>query len=726
MADNVLRLAEAEKERRRRMAQRDVASSGATPVQQQATIGQNINEFIGGVARPLASLADLAMSPVSAAREAITGRPSPAGFSGAVTQSGDFSGNPDNVAGAAGEFVGMALPMALGATALGSTLPRAGKTGYVQTFLDNIAKTATKSPGSFFGSEAISAAGAGALGQAAGNAGSGPGGQLAAEVVGGAAGMLPAALRSGFRSAREGLTASLAPMTNEGGMIRAARQTQQRAGGQESAVAAAQSLEDIPGGVTPAQWIGDERLMAQEARMLADNPEMANIVRADLQEARIAAQESLLDSFGKPRNRQDWERSVLERVTPKGTKITPGLTDTMLDEAYRSFKPLYDEVKGFDIPTSGLSQNASDAVYDASIIASNKERKAVRDWFNNVSSSFDDRVEFDEIPSEALVEMRSKVRDQRRLQQKRGNEERADLLGALESSLTKRLEDNIPPFIKAKLREADSQYRKYKVVENAIYNSGDSALTPQQLSESIRTGGLTTTSSYARGADPVVQELRIAALGGRSTEEVLGDPRRAVLFVRGLDDDAKKAVQADFVNVLYNRAKERATDATDAGISLISGEKLMKDIAENKSVLAALGMPSGEVGRLETVARELMKLEKRPPQSVERLFEDGPASIIELVFTLFGAKSGQRLAGGGLGSSMVLAQYMSNKARGTLSRLTADEATRLMNDAVRDPKLYRAILTKDIVDPNRNREAAQYLESWLLASAADKALAEEE
>jgi len=728
MADNtLLLLAEAEKERRRRLAQRDVASGGnSTPAQKQATLGQNVNEFVAGVARPLAKAVDFAMSPVSAAREAITGRPSPEGLSGMVSEAGAFSGNPQSIPGTAGEYVGMALPMAMGAASLGSVLPRGANIGPVQTFLDNIAKTAFSSPRTYLASEGMGAAGAGAMAGVARQAGAGQGGQFTAELVGSLAGGLPTMVQSGMRGVGQGLTASLAPMTNEGGMIRAARQTQQRAGGQEAAVAASNTLESIPGGVTPAQWIGDERLMAQEARMLADNPEMANIVRADLQGARIAAQESLLDSFGKPRTRQDWERSVLERVAPPGTKITPAMTDEMLDEAYQAFTPLYDKAKGVPVNVSGLDAQIATSSRDPEIIATDAERGAVGGWLGNQFTAIQRRVLNGQAQSDDLIELRSRVRDERRSQTKRGNMERADLLGSAEAVITKSLEEQLPEEAVNIIRAADSQYRKYKVVENAIFSAGDSALTPQQLSDSIRSGGLTTTSSYARGTDPVVQELRIAALGGRSTQEVLGDPRRAQLFVRGLDDESKKAVQADFVGVLYNRAKDRATDATDAGVALISGQRLMQDIAENKNVMSALGMSPGEIGRVETIAREITKLERRAPAAVASLFEDGPASIIELVFTLFGAKSGQRLAGNGLGSSMVLAQYMSNKARGTLSNITADEATRLMNDAVRDPKLYRAILTKDIVDPRRNREAAQYLESWLLASAADKALAEEE
>ena len=90
-----------------------------------------------------------------------------------------------------------------------------------------------------------------------------------------------------------------------------------------------------------------------------------------------------------------------------------------------------------------------------------------------------------------------------------------------------------------------------------------------------------------------------------------------------------------------------------------------------------------------------------------------------------GAKSGQRMAGNGLGSSLVLAQFMSNKARGALASITSNEAERLMKDAVTDPELYKALLTRGTAGRSIMKERAAYLESWLLASAFDKANTEE-
>ena len=708
MADNALLVARAraERERRRRLAQRNEAElDQPTSFMDKAKSAAN---YAGMIANEL-NVGILSILP-SAARNKLQ----ELGVGVPGTEFGKTRG------GAATKYVGMAVPMMAGVPAAGARMATTlGQPGIWRGMIDDITNFAMANPKLYFTSEVAGAAGAGAAGEMAREGGAGTGGQLIAEMLGGmtAGGLTSIGPRS-LRGLRESIQKNIFPMTKEGGMIRAAKQTQQRAGGPETAQAYAKSLAEIPEGVTPAQWIGDERLMAQESRLLQDNPELANRVRSELQEAHLAAQESLKDSFGRPRTRQEWEVSVLERVTPEGTLIEPGMTDDMLGQAYDSFAPLYDQAKGFDVSTSGLTQKISDSVYDPSIIAGDLERDSIRKWFNNVASAFEDQIEFDEIPSDALLQIRSKVRDQRRLQSRRGNAERADLLGAIEGSITKRLEDALPDDITAQLKVTDSQYRKYKIVENSIFNAADANLSPEQLTQAIRMGGLTSQSRYARGVDEATQDLRRLALAGRSTEEVLGDPQRAAMFVRDLSDIEKRAVQADFADVLFNRAKSAA--ATESGIPLLSGEKLLRDLTENMDVMKNLGMTPNDITRLRTIGRELQTVAKKSPQAVKQLFEDGPASVLQLVAAIIGAHSGQKMAGGGLGASLVLAQFMSNRARRFLARITSDQAERLMKDAVTDQKLYQALLTRPTVGVRVARERAAYLESWLLASAFDK------
>ena len=172
--------------------------------------------------------------------------------------------------------------------------------GVIKTMLDDIAKFATNNPKTFLASEGAAAFGSGVAGESIKQAGGGPGAQLAAEVVGGMTlgGLTSMAPRSASL-AKEGFTSNLLPFTKDGGMIRASRQMQARAGGSEQARQLAERLNSIPEGVTPAQWIGDERLMSQEARLLADNPQLDNVVRGELEEARLAAQEALKDASGR-------------------------------------------------------------------------------------------------------------------------------------------------------------------------------------------------------------------------------------------------------------------------------------------------------------------------------------------------------------------------------------------------------------------------------------------
>jgi hypothetical protein len=630
--------------------------------------------------------------------------------------------------GGAAQMIGASLPLMMGIPAIGEAVPSASvkAPGIMKSIFNNITKTALSSPKTYFAAETLAAGGAGALGEMAREEGAGAGAQLGAEFVGSMVGGAPAMAPRGLRAAREGITATLAPFSTEGGMIRASRQMQERAGGAERAATMASQLENKPSGVTPAQWIGDEVLLSQEARLLADNPALAAQVKVELQGARIAAQESLTGAFGRPRLRSEWEKSVLEKVTPEGTIIVPGQSDEMLDQAYKSFAPLYDSAKGHPIKVGALNQSLAQSSRDPEIIATKAERLAVNKWLQNQFSAVSRNIKMGLTDSDSLLELRSRIRDERRIQTKRGNMERADLLGSSEALITQRLEEQLSPDVVETLRAADSQYRKYKVVESALYNSGDANLTPEQLSQSIRMGGMTTQSRYARGVDPATQELRNAAMAGRSTEEVLGDPRRAALFVRGLDYEGKRGVQADFINVLFNRAKQQATDVTAGGLAFASGKKLVRDIAENEAVMRQLGTGQEDITRLKNMTNEIVRLEKKSPAALASLFEDGPATLMQLVATLIGVKQGQALAGGGLGSSLVLAQFMSNRARGILARWTSDEAAKLMRDAVTDPKLYRTLMTKEISSNRAAKEQAQYLESWLLASAMNKTLEEEQ
>jgi len=632
----------------------------------------------------------------------------------------------DTMTGGALNMLGTSAPFALGIPALGSgpAVVSSKPVGMLQTFADDIQRYAMANPKTYLAAEGAAAMGSGAASQAAKNSEIGPTGQLLAEAAGGiTAGGMVATVPRGISAARQAILANILPMTNEGGMIRSSRQMQQRAGGPERAEILNENLSNIPEGVTPAQWIGDERLMSQEARLLADDPRKEALVRQELEDARLAAQEELQNSFGQPRSRQQWELSLIERVAPEGSAITPAATDEMLDQAYRSFDRLYSPAKGYSVPAEGITMTLRAAPNDPSIISTDQERKAVSEWISNQLTKYKDDINSGEISSDDLLDLRSTVRNERRNQVQKGREERADLLGSVESSITSRLENYLPSDIIATLQAADSQYRVYKVVEDSIFRAGDDSLSAKNLSDAIQQGGLASSSRYARGQDATVQELRNIALGGRSTKEVLNNPERASQIVRGLSEPEKASVHADFVNVIFNEAK--SPNATDSGIPFVSGKKLQTLFLENKDVMKNLGMNNFDILRLQNIAKELSIMENKPVKAVSEIFEDGPASLLQLGAAIIGSNSGQRFSSGGIGSGLVLAQYMSNKTRGLLSKITSDQAAKLMNDAIQDPELYSAMLLKKNAPREKLQEGARYVESWLLGSEYNKVKQEE-
>ena len=698
-----LALAMAERERRRREGQVQQPTSAAT---EQPGIGQRIASGINRAGRVAEEVNVGIMGNIPGAVPA-------------MQRAGLFRPNEEAMEGAAGQalrFAGTAAPFAAGIPAMGTAPGRIANSGILRSMVDDISNFARQRPGAYFGTELGSAAAAGAAGEVARQSGTGNAGAVGSEIAGGViGGMAVGGIPSALRSARDTVSSNLLPMTREGGMVRAARQMQTRAGGPERAEELSKLIDTVPDGVTPAQWIGDGRLLAQEARILIDNPDLAPVVRQELQQARMAAQDSLKDSFGKPRTKQEWEMSVLDRVTPTGTTIDRGQTDEMLNQAYESFGPLYDAAKGFPVNGKGLRASVLSAADDDVIIASDGERDSVRRWLSNQLTAIEKR----DVPitTDDLLNARSRIRGERRKQLKSGNIERSDLLNSAEYEVTQRINDALPDSAKQIVREADSQYRKYKIVESAIFNAGDRNLSPDQLAEAVRMGGLTTQSRYSRGQDEAVQEMRDLAMAGRSTEEVLGDPRRAELFVRGLDQEGRRAVQADFIDTLFTRALSKSTDATDSGVPMASGRQLIRDIRDNQEVMKNLGMSEGEVGRSLRIAREISNMEQKAPSAVTQIMEDSPAAVMQLAAAIIGAKQGQSIAGGGLGSGLVLAQFMSNRARRLLSRLTSQEAERLMKDAVTDPELYKTLLTSGTVPRQIARERAAYLESWVMSTA---------
>jgi hypothetical protein len=120
------------------------------------------------------------------------------------------------------------------------------------------------------------------------------------------------------------------------------------------------------------------------------------------------------------------------------------------------------------------------------------------------------------VDSGALLEARSNIRAEIARRMRSGDEAGAKLLRGAEGELTAHLEAGLSDEAASALRATDSQYGRYKVVEDAVRRGGDQpgGFTPAQLSQAVRAS--TQKGAYARGGGGALRDL--AAAGRESLD----------------------------------------------------------------------------------------------------------------------------------------------------------------------------------------------------------------
>jgi hypothetical protein len=596
---------------------------------------------------------------------------------------------------------------------------RAARAAFLMKQLgQQITRTAVENPKLFAASEL---AGSAAAGYAMGKVEEGGGTPTQQTVAGLGAGvgssLTVAGLPRGLMNMWRWGMRNAFPFTEAGGSARAAAQVQARTENIPGAVAA---IDEAPPGVTPARATGEQRLMAQEQRMIDDDPALDLLVREDLEGAVRRSQNELRGLYETPRGKADWEYTVMQRIAPDGTEINPSTTDDMLDQVYDSFKPLYEVAKGFPIrnrlitdATTSLDTQMANVSRSRAVMAGNGTRKQVRSWLENQMEGLRGKSrtlqgESDRFyRSDDLLEMRSRVRQEIRKQRKSttsGSNERADLLEIAEQRITGLLHDQMPEEALQGLKFADDHYRNYKILEDAVYRSGEGGLSPNGLLTAIR-GSASSHGSYARGE---AMELRSLAQSGRQIDRLMNNPEQVGRMVQNMAADDVDNLKSQFMEELFRKSIPQNQFGPD-GEELISGLRLQGNRNKFMRTARALGFDDDEISRLDQIIAQIRVVEKNPEAAVAQLFEDGPSTIMELGAVLLGAKSGQRLAEGGIGSSMVMASYGANKWRGFLGKFTSDQAERLMREAVRDPEKFKALLLQPGALPAEKNKAFQLL-----------------
>lgn len=587
----------------------------------------------------------------------------------------------------------------------------------------NITRTAVKNPKMFAAGELLGAAGAGAAVEYAAGEDASPGVQagagMAAGVVGG---LMPTAIpRVARNMARWGMR-NILPFTQAGAESRAATQMQARTADPEAAADAVRNIPRGPDGepiMTPARATGEDVLIAQEARVLEDDIVLDKQVREDLTEAIKRANQELRSLYDTPPGKQSWEQAIFQRVAPDGVEIRAGTSEEMLDQLFDEFKPLYAELRGFPIRpqifsigrNTPLEVMIKNSPKSNRVHAEDKPREAVARRLKSMWSGFSRKLKSNDdgvvvADSADYLKFRQQIRAEGRKRAKSGDTESAALYSIAEEKINQVLKSQLEPELLQRLGVIDSHYRDYKVAEDAMYrtSASDKGLTPEGLLMALKQSA-SSKGNYARGDN---LELRSAAVSGKPVAKYIDDIDTLRRNVARMGEDDLKRVQDDMFDVIY----KKSIDPNDIN-ERVSGERLKRQLVKYDEQMGAAKMDEATIARAHSIADELMSLEKMSPTAVAELYEDGPSNILQLVATIAGAQRGQKVAEGGVGSSMVLAGYFANKARSILGHFTTDQATQLLVGAQTDPELYIRLLTKPDIAAVKQTEAASYLRTWL-------------
>lgn len=617
----------------------------------------------------------------------------------------------------------------------------------VPSLADDVAATFSSRPVVAPTSEFTAGAGASAAMDVADELDAGPLGQLASMLIGGVAGgAAPHLLATRgsqvaniSRKVVEPLTGNVDAPTVEGRIAggagrRAAVELKRRA---DDPVEAAELARNAPEGVTPARATGDPELMALESRVLADDRQLADQVQSSLEGAEAQAVRDLETGLPEGVTRQQWQQQVIQRAAPDGVTIEAGDPDVMLRAARDGFSEAYSVARGHRLRnvefTPGqkgtrIPQAIEEAVYDAEILTDNKIRDRVFTWVKGryesvlgrdsttkVSGSTDDPLV--NLNSDDLLELRSVIRDKQRMRQKAGQTNpdaaaEAEILDNVDSRITSVLESQLPPEVTAQLRATDARYVDFKTVENAVLRSGEKGLTPEFLRTAIR-----SRNSQGRVARGETGDLGELAERGKDITSLLGKAGRTDDQIsrafRTMDEPQARAARADITRELMRKASPADT-AT--GQPRLSGKGLQNQIETNASALRAAGFTNSDIGRMQQVARRLVTIQRPNVTASTQLIDDTLGALTRLVSGAAAAKATQRatqaLGTGGTGSLM-FGGAVRRTIQDTVRNMSVDGAERLLTDAVTDPELFAALLTRPTAPAIKQVQSARIINAWL-------------
>lgn len=233
---------------------------------------------------------------------------------------------------------------------------------------------------------------------------------------------------------------------------------------------------------------------------------------------------------------QQYQARVIQAGAAPGAQIRPSENiHDMLQQAYDSYAPLYQQAHGYPVTPSIMRTAGGDIPLTQSFQASAAAPGVPRSLQHSENDWLQDRLT--QLPrnpqSQDLLQLRSDIRQRARTANLKTDTDSghiANINGRAEQTVTQALESQLPPEPLRALATADSNYGNYKVVENAVAKSKDNlaGLTPQKLSQSIYDS--MQDPAYARGGGGPLRDL---AQAGTSVFQTVSPPTGARVATLG-------------------------------------------------------------------------------------------------------------------------------------------------------------------------------------------------
>lgn len=218
---------------------------------------------------------------------------------------------------------------------------------------------------------------------------------------------------------------------------------------------------------------------------------------------------------------------------------------------------------------------------------------------------------------------------------------------------------------------------------------------------------------------------------GKEIESVLSAPDPGTTMKRLMagasrNQEAADGMKAGLSEWLINQSVQGAT--VDAfGAPVINGAK-MKLMLKSDRVRPALEavFSADELKDMERAAEALSLVgrQKQARAGNLQISNDAPGSIISIIARVAGAKLGAMLSGNP-GASIQAAQIGSSRMQKLLNSLTADKATQVIVDAMRDPELMKALVNHSARDRRAKFRHERVIRGWM-GSVGSRLLEEEE